>query len=131
MKSDLAEEQEARALLQMIRDQIDVTGLSDEDREKVARWWAANDETDPKKVAVGGMPAMVFPIFDPGDLEPRQAFCALALRAYASAIRDGLQGGEHLAEEFLRDCGFEEAAAREILEQMVASAPPPDPEDLN
>ena len=59
--SDSAAEQEALATLQMIRDQLDVTELSAEDRETVVEWWATSEEPEPQKVSLGGpVSALVF-----------------------------------------------------------------------
>ena len=77
--------------------------------------------------------AMALPIFDPNalDIDPRLIPATLALRAFAHAIELGLPGAEHEAEGFLRDCGFGDETAQEILRQMLAQAPAPEPGDLN
>lgn len=131
--SNQAAEQEALATLRMFRKQVDVTDLSDEDRATVAKNWATIYDPEPTaKAALGNsILAMAMPLFDPGNLKPQLIPCTLALRAFASAIESGLPGAELETEGFLRDCGFEDAAALEILQQMVSRAPLPDPDTLN
>ena len=97
-------------------------------------WASIYDPTPTKTVSLGGpRMAMALPIFDPNalDIDPRLIPATLALRTLAHAIEIGLPGAEHEAEGFLRDCGFEEDAAQEILRQMLAQAPEPKPSDLN
>lgn len=127
-----AADRETLATLRMMCEQLDVTRLSTEDRETVGKWWATFEEPKPTEVSFGGsLSGLVFPVFDPGDLDPHLAPCALAIRVCASAIESGLPGAEHVAEELLRKCGFDDDAAKEILREMISRAPPPDPEALN
>ena len=127
-----AAEREALATLRMMCEQLDVTRLSTEDRETVGKWWATFEEPKPTEVSFSGsLSGLVFPIFDPGDLEPHLVPCALAIQVCASAIESGLPGAEHVAEELLRKCGFDDDAAQEILREMVSRALLPDPEALN
>lgn len=129
--SDPAADHEALATLRLLREQLDLTGLSAEDLETVAKWWTTVEEPEPTEWSFGGLAGLAFPVFDPGDLEPHLAICALAVRACAVAIQSGVPGAEHVTEELLRDCGFDDAAAQEILREMASRAPPPDPEGLN
>ncbi len=130
----LAAERDALELLRTIREQLH-TDFSDEDREILARQWTAVEEPKPKhKIPFSGSSfAMVYSVFDPNTLgvEPRLVPCTLALAAFANAIENGLPGAEHETREFLRECGFDEAVAQEILRQMVARAPAPAPDELN
>ena len=131
-----ADEQDALATLRMLRRQIDVSMLSAEDREALVAWLATVDLSDeslePRTSSFAGLTATAM-LYDPSreGLEPHLIPCALALRAFSSGISQGLPGAEHVAEEFLRDCGFDEATARQLLEQMVARAPQTPPETLN
>lgn len=133
--SDAAADKEALATLRGLREHLDLTELSDQDREALAKSWASiYDPTPTKTFSLGGpMMAMALPIFDPNslDIDPRLIPVTLALRTFAHAIELGLPGAEHEAEGFLRDCGFEEDTAQEILRQMLAQAPEPEPGDLN
>lgn len=135
--SDPADEQDALATLRLLQAHVDVSKLAAEDREALAAWWTAIEATadrllEPKTVSFAGFTAAAM-LYDPAEegLEPRLIPTALAIRAFDSAISHGLPGAEHLAEELLRKCGFDEAAARQILLQMVSQAPQPDPETLN
>ncbi len=134
---DQAATQGALAALQTLRGQIDVTRLSAADREVLSEWWstikgAQSAALEIKEGSFAGF-SVASMLYDPSDegLEPSLIPVALALRAFDSAIRLGLAGAEHQAEEFLRDCGFDEATTREMLQQMVSRAPLPDPETLN
>ncbi len=133
---DRADELDALATLRMLREHLDVSAFSAEDRLALSEWWATAGEKaedlKPKTVAVEGITAAAM-FYDPNEegLEPHLIPAALAMRAFNSAIQLGLPGAEHLAEEFLRDCGFDRSLAREMLLQMVAGAPPPDVETLN
>ncbi len=134
--SDQADELEALATLRLLRSHVDVSEFSAEDREALSEWWAAieksADRLEPKTVPFAGFTVAAM-LYDPAKegLEPRLIPVALAIRAFGSAIDQGLPGAEHLAEEFLRDCGFDEASARRMLLQMVSRAPLPDLETLN
>jgi hypothetical protein len=133
---DPASEQEARALLREMCGRQDVSQLSAEDREALRGWWARvyeeADPPEPEEISFAGLQGVAM-FYDPASegLEARLIPFALIFRAFDSVIREGLSGAEHLAEEFLCDCGFDEASARQMLEQMVSRAPLPDPEDLN
>ncbi len=134
--SNQADEQDALATLNLLRNHVDVTGLSAEDREALTEWWTAveesNEKLEPEVVSFAGSTVATM-LYDPSKegLEPRLIPIALAIRAFDSAIGQGLPGAEHLAEEFLRECGFDEVSARQMLLQMVSRAPLPDLDTLN
>ncbi len=89
-------------------------------------------ELEPQAVSFAGY-SMATMSYDPAEegLEPHLIPAALAIRTFDTAINQGLPGAEHLAEAFLRDCGFDEAAARQMVLLMVSPAPLPDHETLN
>jgi hypothetical protein len=133
MKSpDPKAEREALATLRMLREQLTVPDLSEEDQKTVAESWPQIGGLEPKKVPLGGsLTAAVFPVLDFGDLEARLVPLTLALRTFAHAIELGLPGAEHEIMALLEDCGFEEERADEILQRMMALAPEPEDEELN
>ncbi len=137
MSSDYqAAELEALATLKLLRDKLDLSEISADDREALREWWAEvhakDDRLEPKTMAFGSFNVATM-LYDPNQegLEPRLIPTALAFRAFDTAIHQGLPGAEHQAEEFLRDCGFDDGSARQIVLQMVAKAPMPDPDAAN
>ncbi len=132
--SDRTAELEALETLRLLSEHLDISKLSAEDRDALSRWAAAegSEGLEPKVFPFAGA-TLAAMVYDPSDegLEPRLVPIALALRAFDAAIRQGLPGAEHLVEEFLHHCGFDEASARQMLMRMVSRAPPPDPEALN
>lgn len=120
--------------LKLLRDQLHVTDLSDEDRKTLARWWTTYEMGEPKELSRGGATlGLVFPVLDPNTLgvEPHLVPCALAFKVFAMVIEQGVPGAEHLAEGFLQDCGYDETEIRDILQEMLSRAPLPSPETLN
>ena len=122
-------EQSALATLRTLRQGLDVKSFTDEDRTAIAEQWVSVDmPKDPATLPLGdSLTAAVFPLFGSGNLNPRLVPCTLALRTFAAAIEEGLPGAEHEAEQFLRDCGFEDEVVQRILTKMVSRAPTPDP----
>ncbi len=133
---DPADELDALASLRLLREQLDVSELSAADREALSEWWtavdASGDKLEPEPFSFGGLSGAAM-LYDPAreGLEPHLIPVALALRAFDTAISQGLPGAEHLAEELLRKSGFDRASARQIILQMASRAPLPDPETLN
>lgn len=134
--ADSADEQDALATLRMLREQIEVSGINDEDREALSEWWqgvdASGDKLEPEPFSFGGLSGAAM-LYDPNQegLAPHLIPTSLAFRAFDTAIGLGVPGAEHEAEEFLRQCGFDSDSARRIVLQMASRAPQPDPETLN
>ena len=134
--NDPADNQDALATLNLLRNHVDVSGLTTEDLETLTAWWTgveeSNEQLEPKVVSFAGSTVATM-LYDPSKegLEPRLIPVALAIRAFDTAISQGLPGAEHLTEEFLRKCGFDEVSARQMLLRMVARAPLPDRGTLN
>ncbi len=133
--SDRAAELEALATLRLLGEHLDLSNLSTKDHAALIRWAADKGSVDvlePKVFPFAGATVAAM-FYDPQEegLAPRLVPIALALRAFDNAIRQGLPGAEHLAEEFLGRCGFDEASAEQMLLLMVSRAPPPDPEAVN
>lgn len=59
------------ATLRLLREQLDLTRLSAEDLETVAKWWTTVEEPEPTEWSFGGLAGLAFPIFDLGELGPR------------------------------------------------------------
>jgi hypothetical protein len=132
--NEAEEAAEAVEALKLLCEHLDVAGLSDEDRKTMARWWITFEMGEPKEFSLGeAVSGLAFPLFDPNTLgvEPRLVPCAMAFKAFAMVIEQGVPGAEHIAEGFLRDCGFNEAEIQNILQEMVSRAPLPSPETLN
>ena len=131
-----ADVQYALATLRTLREQIDVSGIDAEDREALSEWWrridASGDKLEPEPFSFGGLSGAAM-LYDPNreGLAPHLIPTSLAFRAFDTAISLGVPGAEHEAEEFLRQCGFDSDSARQVVLQMTARAPQPDPGTLN
>ena len=134
--STSADEQDALATLRMLREQIEVSELTAEDRADLIAWWngvdASGDKLEPEPFSFAGLSGAAM-LYDPNQegLAPHLIPTSLAFRAFDTAIGLGVPGAEHEAEEFLSQCGFDRDAARQIILRMASRAPQPDPEALN
>lgn len=129
--ADQAAELEALAMLRLLRERLDVSGLSAEDRQTVATWWSEAGEPKRTEFSIGTVSGVAMLTVPPDDLDPRVAVCAMAVRTFASAIESGVPGAELETDELLRACGFDDDDVEQILGEMVARAPLPAPETLN